>query len=83
MHFVYVLLSGKDGNLYIGCTSNINSRVRQHNQGLVRATKARRPLKLIYKEEYSDKYEAFRKERFYKSPKGKKELKERMLCRVV
>jgi putative endonuclease len=78
MHFVYVLMSSKDGNLYIGCTADLCERLDQHEKGKVRATKGRRPLKLVYKEEYSDKYEAFRQERFYKSPKGKKSLKERI-----
>ncbi len=75
MHYVYVLKSVKDGNLYIGCTMDINKRFQQHVRGKVRATKGRLPIELIYKEEYSDKYEAFRKERFYKTPKGKRELK--------
>ncbi|MSU73634.1 GIY-YIG nuclease family protein [Candidatus Kaiserbacteria bacterium] len=83
MHFVYVLQSGKDGNLYIGCTGNVDLRLKQHEKGQVRATKGRRPLRLVYKEEYSDKYEAFRKERFYKTPKGKKELREKIHCGIV
>ena len=75
MHYVYVLRSQKDGNLYIGCTGNFETRILQHQTGKVRATKGRLPVELIYKEEYSDRYEAFRQERFYKTPKGKRELK--------
>ena len=85
MHTVYVLKSQKDGNLYVGCTSNIDERVEYHNKGKVFSTKSRRPLVLIFKEDYSDKYEAFRKERYYKSAKGKKELKIKISnhCEVV
>ena len=80
---VYVLQSRKDGNLYIGCTGDIERRLVQHYEGKVRATKSRLPVELIYKEEYSDIYEAFRKERFYKTPKGKKELKRKIHCQIV
>ena len=83
MHFVYVLRSLKDGNLYVGCTANIDKRFAQHMRGGVRSTKGRLPLELVHKEEYSDKYEAFRKERFYKTPEGKKELREKIHCGIV
>ena len=72
MHHVYVLKSQKDGNLYIGCTGDVAARILQHTKGQVRATKGRLPVELVYKEEYSDRYEAFRMERFYKTPKGKR-----------
>lgn len=78
MHIVYVLRSSKDGNFYIGCTSNLEKRLEKHNKGFVRSTKNRRPLELIFKEDFLDKYRAFDKERHYKTPKGKKELKEKI-----
>lgn len=75
MYSVYVLKSQKDDNLYIGCTSDLKYRLLSHNQGRVRSTKGRRPLQLIYQENFDNQYEAFRKERFYKTAKGKRELK--------
>ncbi|HCX27647.1 MAG TPA: hypothetical protein DHI91_00725 [Candidatus Portnoybacteria bacterium] len=75
MYKVYVLKSLKDGNLYIGCTSNLEKRILEHQRGRVFATKSRLPLQLIYSEGYSDKYEAYQMERFYKTAKGKKILK--------
>ncbi|MEK7461884.1 MAG: GIY-YIG nuclease family protein [Patescibacteria group bacterium] len=74
MYFVYVLKSEKDGNLYIGCTSDIGHRLSQHNAGRVLSTKSRLPLKLLYSEGFEDKYEAFFTERFYKTAKGKRTL---------
>jgi len=73
MHFVYVLRSNKDNNLYTGCTSNLERRVALHNAGRVKSTKGRVPLKLIYSERFNDKYEAYLAERFYKTAKGKRE----------
>ena len=75
MHTVYVLKSSKDNNLYIGCTSNINHRLDYHNKGKVKSTKSRRPLKLVYKENYDSIYKAFQIERYYKTAKGKNELR--------
>lgn len=83
MHTVYVLRSQKDGDLYIECTQDLKKRLEQHEDGRVRSTKGRLPMKLVYKEEYSDIYEAFRKERFYKSPNGKRELRKKINCGIV
>jgi len=84
MHTVYVLKSLKDNKLYIGCTSNLQKRLIDHSRGNVKSTESRRPFQLIFKEEFLDKYRAFGKERYYKTPKGKKELKEKINhCGVV
>ena len=78
MHTIYVLKSEKDDNLYIGCTSDLISRLKMHQSGNVRSTKGRLPVVLIYKEDFNDKYIAFNMERFYKTAKGKKALKEKL-----
>jgi len=79
MYTIYILKSLKDNNLYIGCTSNLGKRLLAHNKGAVRSTKKRRPFKLIFKEEYQNKYQAFNKERYYKTAKGKRELKAKII----
>jgi len=66
-YWIYILYSEKDHKLYVGCTSDVERRVVRHNAGYVTATKVRRPLVLIYSEEYKDKAEAFNRERFLKS----------------
>ena len=78
MHTVYVLKSLIDNKLYIGCTSDIENRIDYHNKGKVKSTKHRRPLILIYKEEYNNVYEAFKIERYYKTAKGKQDLKNKL-----
>jgi len=75
---VYVLRSMKDGNLYIGMTSDLQARISSHNSGRVRSTKARRPLKLVYFEEFSNKTEARRRELFLKTGQGRKSLHSRV-----
>lgn len=66
-YFVYILLSEKDNKLYVGCTSNIDKRLNDHNHGKVLATKNRRPLVLIHTESFDDKSRAFNRERFLKT----------------
>ena len=75
LYFVYILMSEKDGRLYVGCTSNIEQRIKRHNAGAVSATCKRRPLVLIHSEDFSDKAAAFNRERFLKSLWGSREKK--------
>ena len=83
MYIVYVLKSGKDGKLYIGCTSDLPKRLEMHSKGRVLSTKSRLPMSLMYKEEFADKHEAFFTESFYKTAKGKRELKKKINCGII
>jgi len=62
MFFVYILKSKKDGNLYIGYTSDLRKRFKKHNLGLVRSTKSRRPWHLVYYEAYALRQDATKRE---------------------
>ena len=75
MYFVYVLKSFKDNKRYIGMSSNLQRRLYEHNNGLVKSTKNRKPLELIYFEEFSSKTEALKREKFFKSGSGRQFLK--------
>ena len=50
-YFVYIVECA-DGTYYTGSTDDVARRVRAHNEGKTGAkyTKARRPVRLIYKE---------------------------------
>ncbi|MBD3311567.1 MAG: GIY-YIG nuclease family protein [Candidatus Magasanikbacteria bacterium] len=52
MFYVYILKSKKDSKFYIGFTSNLRLRLKNHIDGKVKSTKYRRPLELIYYESY-------------------------------
>ena len=71
MFFVYVLRSQKDHKRYIGFTDNLERRLSEYNAGIVKSTKNRRPLKLIYFEEFENKPEAMKREKEIKARKGK------------
>lgn len=70
---LYILYSEKDKRLYVGCTHNLEQRLKRHHAGYVPATKFRRPVVLIHKEFYQDKGVAFQRERFLKSLWGSRE----------
>ena len=75
MFTVYILQSLKDKRTYVGCTHDLDNRIKEHNFGEVQSTKSRRPFKLIYKEEFLDKYEAFKREKHFKSSWGRRQLR--------
>ena len=75
MYYVYILFSEKDKQLYTGYTPDLKKRIKKHEKGYVRATKYRRPLKLIYYESYYHQLDAKRREVYLKGGKGKSELK--------
>lgn len=63
MHYVY-LLRCADKSLYVGETSNLQARERDHNEGRGgRYTVRRRPVQIVYAEQYRSREEALRRER--------------------
>ncbi len=74
MYFVYILQSQLDKSYYIGYTSNLENRLREHNFGKTGYTKLKRPWRLIYKEEFLTRSEAIKRERYLKRLKNKKAL---------
>jgi len=74
-YYVYILMSLKDNNFYTGFSANLKKRLSYHQQGLVKSTTDRRPLKLIFYEVYSNKMDALRREKYFKTTDGKKALK--------
>jgi putative endonuclease len=80
MYYVYVL-ENEAGNHYIGYTSDLAGRVKAHNSSKSRWTRKKGPWRLVYKEEYSSKKEAFLRERQIKRYKGGEAFR-KLLTRV-
>ena len=72
---VYVLFSQKDQLLYIGFTTNIEERIKNHNDGKTKSTAPRRPLELIFCEFYLFEADARKREMYFKTTAGKKAIK--------
>ena len=79
MYYVYLLKSKRNGNFYIGCTSNLKQRIEDHNSNKSYHTKKYSPWKLVYFEGYCDREDAFNREKALKlHAQGLRRLKERL-----
>ncbi len=72
---VYILFSLKDFKLYIGYTTRLEERFREHMEGSTKSTKGRRPFEVVFCEYYVHKADATRREDYFKTTAGKKALK--------
>jgi len=61
--FYCYIVECDDGTLYTGWTTDPERRLREHNAGKgARYTRSRRPVRLVYWEQYSDRSGAMRRE---------------------
>ena len=76
MHYIYVLVSKKNGKKYTGYTQKLpQHRLKEHNQGSNTWTKRNGPFDLLYSESYTSANEARKREIYMKSAAGRKFLK--------
>ena len=75
MYYVYIL-ECSDRSLYVGCTNDVEKRIKQHNQSKWGAhyTKIRRPVLLKYREEFDTLIKARQRESEIKSWRREKKL---------
>jgi putative endonuclease len=73
-HFFYILKCS-DGSFYAGSTTNLENRVKTHNQGKgATYTSKRRPVQLVYHEQFKSFDDAVKRERQVKKwSRAKKE----------
>lgn len=79
MFYVYALQSLKDGGIYIGLSQDCERRLRDHNRGHVKSTKARLPFKIIYKEKAANRKETRALEKKLKSGSGREFLRDKII----
>lgn len=78
MTYTYILKCA-DNTLYTGWTTNLKTRLKAHNQGKgAKYTRPRRPVVLVYYEEFQTKEEAMRREAAIK--KLSRPQKERLIA---
>ena len=73
-NYVYILKSLKNDSFYIGYTTDLKRRFKQHNNGESQATKPFRPYKLIFYEAFLNKTDAKNREIYLKSGYGRKTI---------
>ena len=77
MFYVY-LLKLKNDKIYTGFTSNLKLRLEEHRQGKVKSTYQLRPILLVYYEVYLKEKDARRNEKYYKTSKGKSDIRKKL-----
>ena len=77
-HYVYVLRSLSDRELYVGLTANLQKRLHEHNAGGVTSTKQRVPFELLYWEGCLNRRDAAKREKYLKTAWGKRYLRVRL-----
>lgn len=75
-HVVYILKCA-DNTLYTGYTNDLENRIKMHEEGKgAKYTRGRGPFKIVFRENFSTKEEAMRREHEIKqlTRKGKAQL---------
>ena len=73
MYYSYILYSKKYDEFYAGYTADMKKRYKQHKDGEVKSTK-NRDVTLIHYEAYISEKDARRREKYFKTTKGKRTL---------
>ena len=68
---VDILRSGLDGSFYIGFSSNLATRIHEHNEGRTGYSSKKRPWTLVHVEWFDSKTDAIVRERLIKSKKSR------------
>ena len=64
-----------NGQIYTGFSSNLKSRISEHKNGGNITTRKNLPVRLIFYEAYINKEDAQRREKYFKTTKGKNSLR--------
>ena len=72
---VYAIISEMNGDIYVGMTTDIEKRIKQHNTGKSKYTKTLLPWRILYTEQQQDWLSARKREKYLKSGIGKEFLR--------
>ena len=75
MFYTYVLWGKENKNFYIGYTQNLERRLSEHKAGKVHTTYRFPSFELVFYEAFLSECDALRRERYFKTTKGKKALR--------
>ena len=75
MSFTVYIIESTEEHRYIGQTSDLARRITEHNSHLSHSTKHGTGWKPVYAEEHETRAEAMKREKYFKSGKGRDESK--------
>lgn len=65
MTYFFYIVRCSDNSLYSGITNNLQRRVEEHNSGTYKSakyTRSRKPVRLVYHEQYESRQQAMKRE---------------------
>lgn len=77
-YYTYVLQSIANTSWYIGYSSDLQKRFKEHQEKKSTYTKSRGPYRLIYYESSLSEFDAKAREKYLKSGMGRRYLKNRL-----
>jgi len=77
------LVPQEDGWRYTGTTRDLKARFAAHTDGRLGSTRSRRPFQLVSYEACRQRDDALRRERYLKSGRGKRYLRQRLGMELV
>ena len=78
MFYAYVIRSINFPFLYKGHCEHLSERLKQHNSGMTESIRPYMPFKLVYAEEFQSREEAIKREKYFKTSRGRKFLKTKL-----
>jgi len=78
-YHAYVLYSPDFNRFYKGSCENLSERLKQHNYGHTKSTKPYIPWKLAYSEEFENRIDALKREKYFKTAAGRRFLQNKIL----
>ena len=78
-YYFYILRSQNTGKLYLGYTSNLKNRIKQHNEGKNKATKPYIPYELVFFSGFKNRNDALSCEKYFKTTSGWRRLKKMLV----
>ena len=69
--YLYIIESLKNGQFYIGSSTDVAKRLKMHNSGRVKATRHKRPYTIKFVQKFEDVHVAQKHERRLKNLKRK------------
>ena len=74
--YLYALYSKKFDKIYIGISNDPQRRLKEHNSRKSKYTSAYVPWEIVFLQEVNDYKEARKLEKYYKSYRGRKKIRE-------
>ena len=78
MYYAYVLKSINFCKTYVGYTTDLGKRLKEHNSGMSKFTRRFKPWDLIYYECFLSLTEAIKREKYFKSAAGRRWMKKNL-----